>query len=204
MEWHSAATCRRRRDFTRSVSGHRSVGNGVGAAFYWLAPSGPLKGPPPACIRQLEQPTNRSDVLGMPKCRVSTAVVQRFCKPKVGGSIPSPGTSFPWACPNQICPARTFSIRDNPEYFTNHREPPPDPVTAQERDAPWGRGLRGLLACRPGGGKESGARDDRRNGEGSRRLSAQPLTRLPAAKADSRLSNSSSASRTSASRRWKA
>ncbi len=26
--------------------------------------------------------------------RVSTAVVQRFCKPKVGGSIPSPGTTL--------------------------------------------------------------------------------------------------------------
>ena len=26
-------------------------------------------------------------------CRVSTVVVQRFCKPKVGGSNPSPGTS---------------------------------------------------------------------------------------------------------------
>jgi hypothetical protein len=26
------------------------------------------------------------------KCRVSTVVVQRFCKPKVGGSNPSPGT----------------------------------------------------------------------------------------------------------------
>jgi hypothetical protein len=25
-------------------------------------------------------------------CRVSTVVVQRFCKPKVGGSNPSPGT----------------------------------------------------------------------------------------------------------------
>jgi hypothetical protein len=25
--------------------------------------------------------------------RVSTVVVQRFCKPKAGGSIPSPGTS---------------------------------------------------------------------------------------------------------------
>ena len=28
-------------------------------------------------------------------CRVSTAVVQRFCKPKAGGSIPSPGTIAP-------------------------------------------------------------------------------------------------------------
>ena len=26
--------------------------------------------------------------------RVSTVVVQRFCKPKVGGSNPSPGTIF--------------------------------------------------------------------------------------------------------------
>ena len=26
------------------------------------------------------------------KCRVSTVVVQRFCKPKAGGSNPSPGT----------------------------------------------------------------------------------------------------------------
>jgi hypothetical protein len=26
-------------------------------------------------------------------CRVSSAVEQRFCKPKVGGSIPSPGTN---------------------------------------------------------------------------------------------------------------
>ena len=33
--------------------------------------------------------------------RVSTAVVQRFCKPKVGGSNPSPGTILP------MCPFRT-------------------------------------------------------------------------------------------------
>ena len=30
--------------------------------------------------------------IGAPGRRVSTAVVQRFCKPKVGGSSPSPGT----------------------------------------------------------------------------------------------------------------
>ncbi len=29
------------------------------------------------------------------KCRISSAVEQRFCKPKVGGSIPSSGTSAP-------------------------------------------------------------------------------------------------------------
>ena len=28
-------------------------------------------------------------------CRVSTVAVQRFCKPKVGGSNPSPGTDLP-------------------------------------------------------------------------------------------------------------
>ena len=30
-------------------------------------------------------------------CRVSTVAVQRFCKPKVGGSNPSPGTGAPAA-----------------------------------------------------------------------------------------------------------
>ena len=42
----------------------------------------------PRCM--LEHP--RDDRLEGKRRRVSTAVVQRFCKPKVGGSIPSPGT----------------------------------------------------------------------------------------------------------------
>ena len=51
--------------------------------------------PPPRCrLRRTRRAASRfcaawrSVFVG----RVSTAVVQRFCKPKVGGSIPSPGT----------------------------------------------------------------------------------------------------------------
>ena len=36
----------------------------------------------------------RSGTIIRPSCRFSTAVVQRFCKPKVGGSIPSTGTKI--------------------------------------------------------------------------------------------------------------
>ena len=42
-------------------------------------------------LRMLEHP--RDDRLEGKAGRVSTAVVQRFCKPKVAGSIPSPGTT---------------------------------------------------------------------------------------------------------------
>lgn len=37
---------------------------------------------------------------GSTRSRLSTVVVQRFCKPKVGGSIPSPGTELSPANPS--------------------------------------------------------------------------------------------------------
>ncbi len=49
-------------------------------------------GPPGA--REFEShPVRHSSGFNL-SCRVSSAVEQWFCKPKVGGSIPSPGTNF--------------------------------------------------------------------------------------------------------------
>jgi hypothetical protein len=42
-------------------------------------------------------------------CRVSTVVVQRFCKPKVGGSNPSPGTNVTNGLCEDSAPATTAS-----------------------------------------------------------------------------------------------
>ena len=42
---------------------------------------------------QTEAPAARLGLGLRQRCRVSTVVVQRFCKPKVGGSNPSPGTN---------------------------------------------------------------------------------------------------------------
>src|ERR1043166_4344335 len=39
--------------------------------------------------------------------RVSTVVVQRFCKPKVGGSNPSPGTRYSENTRKRLVPAET-------------------------------------------------------------------------------------------------
>ena len=53
------------------------------------------------------------------QCRVSTAVVQRFCKPKVGSSILSPGTiSSPHAFPLEW--TRMPSDSESVERLTGH------------------------------------------------------------------------------------
>ena len=49
----------------------------------------------------------------IPDRRLSSAVEQRFCKPKVGGSIPSAGTGV-WHANTESCPGRTRSA----EYQT--------------------------------------------------------------------------------------
>ena len=53
--------------------------------------------------------------------RLSSAVEQRFCKPKVGGSIPSAGTSHSQDSASLSCPTRPHSapddIRDGRQYL---------------------------------------------------------------------------------------
>src|SRR5262245_698636 len=58
-------------------------------------------------------------------CRVSTVVVQRFCKPKVGGSNPSPGTISPESR-QEKCPCFWHSAVgwQFPDYWQAPTAPP--------------------------------------------------------------------------------
>ena len=88
--------------------------------------------------------------------RVSTAVVQRFCKPKVGGSSPSPGTA---SRPSAIPSGRTTSgttPRRTPPGQRRTRAPPPS-LGCMDVPCSAGRTRRCRIPARPAAPPAAGA-----------------------------------------------
>jgi hypothetical protein len=118
-------------------------------------------------------------------CRVSTVAVQRFCKPKVGGSNPSPGTKFINSLRGQCQTVPTAGYR----LATTRRDFAPParlfhPAPSRSRDVPVhlpiprarGRPPRGgpFAAPHPTLGPALGHRGNQRRSQLSRSRAATP------------------------------